>query len=100
MNSENFIELNPWRIYAREFWGLWNYFGCLWSVLNELTGSLQWEKNDYFYVQTEAALYAQSLLEARLTQMKEDSISRISVRLMELKMLLIFSCEIRELQGT
>lgn len=86
LNLENFIELNPWSIwiYVREFWGLWNYSGYLWSVSNELTGSLQWEKNDYFSVQTEAALNALSLLEARLTQMKEDGISRISVRLMEL----------------
>lgn len=41
-------------------------------------------KNYYFNVQTEAALYALSLLQARLIQMKGDDISRISIRLMEL----------------
>lgn len=86
MNFENLIELNLWSIwiYVRVFWGLWNYFGYLWSVLNELAGRLQWEKNYYFNVQTEAALYALIFPEATLTQMKEDRISRISVRLMEL----------------
>lgn len=41
-------------------------------------------KNYYFNVQTEATLYALSLLEARLIQMKGDGISSISIRLMEL----------------
>lgn len=86
MNFEIFTELNQWSIwiYVRESWGLWNYFGYLWSVLNELIGSLQWMKNYYFNVQTEATLYALSLLEARLIQMKGDGISSITIRLMEL----------------